>query len=263
VTPDLFRSVARSLRVILLFVQASWDLIATRPKTRQDRAEWLHRFCARAIRKMGIGIRVHGQFPALGALITNHLSYLDIVVLAAIRPCVFVSKREVATMPILGWMTTSSGTVYVDRGRAGTALKAGQGMHAAAHDGLPVVFFPEGTTNPEDNLLKFHSGLLGQALREQMPITAGYIRYRLVARNAPGASVARDIAWGETPMLRHIFRFLGLHGVQADIFFADRPIPFSSLAVNRKLAAVEARSAVANLAPARATLAGCAQEVTS
>ena len=262
-TPDFFRSVARSLRITLLFVQASWDLIATRPKTRQDRAEWLHRFCARALLKMGIAIRVHGQFPVTGALITNHLSYLDIVVLAAIRPCVFVSKREIMTLPILGWMTTSSGTVYVDRGRVGSALKAGQGMHAAAQDGLPVVFFPEGTTNPEDKLLKFHTGLLGQAMREQMPITAGYIRYSLIAKNAPSVSVARDIAWGETPMLRHIFRFLSLRGVQADIYFADQAIAFSPSAANRKIAAAEARQAVADLAPARTPLAGCAQEVAS
>ena len=89
---NLFRSIARSLQVAVLFLEASCDLVAKRPKTRHDRADWLHRFCARAIRKIKVGVHVHGQFPTSGALITNHLSYLDIVVLAAIRPCVFVSK---------------------------------------------------------------------------------------------------------------------------------------------------------------------------
>ncbi|HWZ50321.1 MAG TPA: 1-acyl-sn-glycerol-3-phosphate acyltransferase [Granulicella sp.] len=260
---DLLRSIARTLQVAGLFLHASCDLIASRPKTRHDRAEWLHRFCARAVRKMKVGIHVHGRFPAEGALITNHRSYLDIVVLAAVRPCVFVSKREIAAMPILGWMTTMAGTVFVERGRGTSALQAGQAMHAAASDGLPIVFFPEGTTHSGEQLLKFHSGLLGQALLEQMPVTAGYIRYRLSADNALGVTVQQHIAWGDTPMLRHVFNFLALHGVQADIYFANRPIAFSQSAVDgkvaatdrklatvdRKLAAVEARQAVAELAP--------------
>src|ERR1700731_1798857 len=105
-------------------------------------------------------------------------------------------------------MTTMAGTVYVDRGRGGSAHQAGQDMHAAARDGLPVVFFPEGTTHTGELLLKFHSGLLGHALVEQMPVTAGYIRYRLSEENAPGVNAADHIAWGDTPMLRHIFNFL-------------------------------------------------------
>ncbi len=199
---------------------------------------------------MQITVRVHGAFPTAGALVTNHVSYLDIVVLASIQPCVFVSKHEVADVPILGWMTTNSGTVYVERGHGGSALQAGQAMHAAASDGLPVVFFPEGTTNPADELLKFHSGLLGQALAAQMPITAGYLRYTLTEDNGPGITPANSIAWGDKPMLHHVFHFLSLRGVEADVYLAPHPIAFSPRAAHRKIAAAEARSAVAALAPA-------------
>jgi 1-acyl-sn-glycerol-3-phosphate acyltransferase len=249
VSTNPFRSLARTLKLALLFVEATGDLIVTRPSTRQERADWLHRFCARAIRRMKIAVHVHGEFPSAGALITNHLSYLDIPVLAALHPCVFVSKREVSDLPIVGWMTTLSGTVYVDRGRGGSALRAGAAMHAAAKDSLPVVFFPEGTTGSGDTLLKFHSGLLGQAMLEHMPITAGYLRYRLGADNAPGLTAAKDIAWGDKPMLQHMLQFLALRGVEAEIHFAPRPIAFSPAALaKRKIAAAEARAAVAELA---------------
>jgi 1-acyl-sn-glycerol-3-phosphate acyltransferase len=254
VTTDLLRSLARSLQVAVLFFEAGCELLVTRPRTRHDRAAWLHRFCARALRRMKIPVRVHGPFPTAGALITNHLSYLDIVILASIHPCVFVSKREVATIPIVGWMTTRSGTVYVERGHGGSALQAGQAMHAAANDGLPVVFFPEGTTNPADELLKFHSGLLGQALVERMPVTAGYLRYTLTQDNGPGITAARDIAWGDKPMLHHVFQFLALRGVEADVYLAPRPIAFSPRASHRKIAATEARAAVAALAPTPAPI---------
>jgi 1-acyl-sn-glycerol-3-phosphate acyltransferase len=252
VTRDLrrtLRTLGRCLQIAGLFLEASCELLFTNPRTRHDRAAWLHRFCARSLRRMGISVRVHGPFPNEGALITNHLSYLDIVVLASLHPCVFVSKREVANLPIVGWMTTRSGTVYVERGHGGSALKAGAAMHAAASDGLPVVFFPEGTTNPADHLLKFHSGLLSQALVENMPVTAGYLRYSLTEDNGPGITPANNIAWGSQTMLRHVLQFLSLRGVHADVYLADQPIAFSPRAANRKIAATEARDAVAALAP--------------
>ena len=70
-------------------------------------------------------------------------------------------------VPVLGWMTTMAGTVYVARGHGGSAAKARSGMQAAADAGLPVVFFPEGTTTNGSELLKFHSGLLAQAMEER------------------------------------------------------------------------------------------------
>jgi 1-acyl-sn-glycerol-3-phosphate acyltransferase len=95
---------------------------------------------------MGIEVRVQGRFPEYGAVISNHLSYLDIVVL---RRCILVClcrRRRFRQWPVVGWMTTMSGTVYVERGHGGSAMQAREGMQAAVDAGLPVVFFPEGTT---------------------------------------------------------------------------------------------------------------------
>ena len=231
-----------------MFVAAGTELAVKQPETRQERADWLHRFCARAMRGMGIEINVSGSFPKRGVVISNHLSYLDIVVYAAIHPCVFVSKAEVAGWPVVGWMTTMSGTVYVARGHGGSAMKAREGMQAAVDAGLPVVFFPEGTTSNGSGLLKFHSGLLAQALDGGAPVTAACIRYGFAEDNGPDVSVADDVCyWGERNMLGHIFTFLGLRGVRAEVRFAEEPIEFSSDTLHRKEAAVEARYAVATL----------------
>jgi lyso-ornithine lipid O-acyltransferase len=174
---------------------------------------------------------------------------VDIVVFAALHPCVFVSKAEIAAWPVVGWMTTMSGTVYVARGHGGSAMKARRGMQDTMDAGLPVVFFPEGTTTNGSQLLKFHSGLLAQAMLGGGPVTAAHMRYRLGAENGPGVSVADDVCyWGDRNMLAHIFKFLGLRGVRAEVRFADGPIAFSSDGVHRKKAAAEARAAVAALA---------------
>jgi 1-acyl-sn-glycerol-3-phosphate acyltransferase len=198
---------------------------------------------------MGIEISVEGVFPERGAVISNHLSYLDIVVFATLHPCVFVSKEEIRRWPVVGWMTTMSGTVYVARGHGGSAMRARKGMQAALDAGMPVVFFPEGTTSNGSQLLKFHSGLLSQVIAGGAPVTAAYLSYSFAVDNGYDVSVTDDVNyWGDRNMLAHIFKFLGLRGVRANVRFAQQPIAFSSDGLHRKMAAVEARSAVATLA---------------
>ena len=232
---NFFRAAWRSVRLAGMFVVAGTELLVKRPATREQRADWLHRFCARGIRGMGIEISVEGVFPERGAVISNHLSYLDIVVFAALHPCVFVSKEEIRRWPVVGWMTTMSGTVYVARGHGGSAMKARKGMQAALDAGLPVVFFPEGTTSNGSHLLKFHSGLLSQVIAGGAPVTAAYLQYSFGEDNGPNVSVADDVCyWGDRKMLAHIFKFLGLRGVRAEVRFAEEPIAFSSDGLHRK-----------------------------
>ena len=245
--------VLRSLRGLWklagLMGYGALELLVTRPTTRQQRAEWLHQLCARGVVKMGVGVRVEGRFPEHGALISNHMGYLDIVVMAALHRCVFVSKAEMRAIPLLGWMTTMAGTVYVERGRGGSAARARSGLEASAEAGVPVVFFPEGTTSNGTSVMQFHSGILAQVLEAGEPVTAAYVRYRLTEENGPGVSIEDDLAyWGdEVKLFPHVFRLIGLRGIVVEIKIAEEPIAFSERASQRKLAAEEARAAVLEL----------------
>jgi 1-acyl-sn-glycerol-3-phosphate acyltransferase len=241
--------VGRSIQLAGYFLRFGTELLIRRPSTRQARAEWLHRFAASALHGLGIEIEVTGRFPEQGAVISNHLSYLDIIVFAALHPCVFVSKAEVAQYPLLGWMTTMAGTVYVARGHGGSALKARAGLHAAFDAGLPVVFFPEGTTTNGSGMLKFRSGLLSQARATGASLTPAHVCYHLGEGNGD-ATVADDVSyWGDDVVLvSHIFRLLGLRGIRAEVRFAEEPLTFSAGAEHRKRAAQEAWVAVAELA---------------
>jgi hypothetical protein len=70
--------------------------------------------------------------------------------------------------------------------------------------------------------------------------------------NGAGVSVTDDVCyWGDRDMLLHVFKFLGLRGVRAEVRFAGEPIVFSSDDLHRKKAAVEARSAVEALGDMR------------
>jgi 1-acyl-sn-glycerol-3-phosphate acyltransferase len=239
-----------------LFARGGAQLVLQRPATREQRAEWLHRLCALAMREMGVGLTVEGRFPERGALISNHMGYLDIIALAALHRCVFVSKAELRAVPVLGWMTTMAGTVYVERGRGGSALRARDGLRGAAEAGVPVVFFPEGTTSNGQTVMKFHSGILAQVLEAGEPVTAAYVRYRLTENNGPDVSIEEDLAyWGDVGLFTHIFKLLSLRGIEVRVRIADAPIAFSEAAGRRKLAAAEARAAVMALGGVRDAVA--------
>lgn len=246
---SFFRSLGRSFKLAGYFAVYGAELLVKRPKTREARADWLHRFSARAMRGLGIEMDVKGAFPERGAVISNHLGYLDIVVFAALHPCVFVAKAEIETWPVLGWMTNMSGAVYVSRGHGGSAMRARQGMRATLEAGVPVVFFPEGTTSDGSGMLPFHSGLLAQVMTLKTSVTAAHLTYTLGADNGPDVTVANAVCyWGDMTLVPHIFRLLGLRNLRVEARFAEHPITFSSDVLHRKLAAREARDAVLTLA---------------
>ena len=234
-------------KVLYYFARYGVELLVTRPQTRVERAAWLHRFCSATLKGMGIALSVEGEMPAHSAVISNHLGYLDIVVFAAIHPCVFCSKAELARVPVLGWFVRMAGTVFVERGQGGSALKAKGDMEGAFRDGLPVVFFPEGTTTSGEQMLEFRSGLLAQAMGAGMPVTPAFLRYRFDQPNGT-ATIADDVHyWGDGSMWPHIWRFVSLRGVRAQVRFAPAPIAFGHGVEDRKEAAVEARVAVVTL----------------
>ncbi len=247
----LLRKLGKSVKIVWTFAYSLTGLVLTRPKTRRDRAAWLSRFCRRVLRAADVSWQVYGPVPEQGAVITNHLSYLDILVHAAVRPCAFVSAIETRRMPLIGWISMMAGTVYVVRGQGGSAAQAAGAMAEGFRDGLPIVFFPEGKTGVGDvDLLPLHSGLLANALEVHAPVTAGFLRYRLSpADAAAGRSILHDVAWGEQTLPAHLWNLLGLSPIHAEIAFAAAPVPFSPAAYDdRKVASEQAREAIVDVA---------------
>jgi 1-acyl-sn-glycerol-3-phosphate acyltransferase len=248
---SFFRRLYRLIKVIAVFAYSIVEVAVQRPRSRAARAAWLGRIGNRLCRVLGITYETIGIVPAEGAVITNHLSYVDIVVHASLRPCVFVSKIELRSTPVLGWISMMAGTVYVARGAGGSAAKAAQGMAKGFRDGLPVVFFPEGTTGVGDvPVLPFRSGLLAQAIAAEVPVRYGFIRYRLSPFDlARGKTARNDVHWGSQTLWSHVWNLLGLHNLHATVEFAPEPIAFSQAAIgNRKIAAHEAEAAITALA---------------
>jgi 1-acyl-sn-glycerol-3-phosphate acyltransferase len=158
-------------------------------------------------------------------VVSNHLSYLDILLYGAVRPFVMVAKSEVRGWPLLGWLIARAGTVFVTRG-GGPATYPGvnAAMAEAYRSGLPVLFFPEGTTTDGAGVLPFRRGLFHSVLNEGVSLRVAALRYSLV-KDSGGATVADDVCWwGDALLAPHLFRLLGLRGVRAEIRFGDEVV---------------------------------------
>lgn len=239
--------IKRGLRVVWAFAISLTELVVRRPQTRSSRAEWLTRFCRRVLKAVDVTWSATGPVPDQGAVISNHLTYVDILLHSALRPCVFVSAIEIRHIPLIGWISMMAGTVYVTRGAGGSAAKAAGGMSEGFRDGLPVVFFPEGGTGIGDvPLLPLRTGLLATAIEEGATVTPGFIHYELSPIDVRlGKTSQNDVHWGKQTLFQHVWNFLDMHEVHARIDFAPGPISFSPEALlDRKIAAEQARSAL-------------------
>ena len=223
---QMLRSSWRSLYLIGLLIAAAVDGVVRRPKVGAAGAVWIHNWCRLMVTSLGIECNYAGELPMGGAVVCNHLSYLDILVMSSIAPFVMVAKREVRGWPLVGALTARAGTVYVERGGGpATYPEVNHAMADAYRCGLPVLFFPEGTTTDgaykDGGVMPFRRGLFHSVLNEGVPLRVAALGYSLDDEN-DGATVGRNICWwGDMFLGPHLFRFLGLRGVRVEVRFGD------------------------------------------
>jgi 1-acyl-sn-glycerol-3-phosphate acyltransferase len=116
-------------------------------------------------RLLGVRIVLCGaqtrQRPLL--LVANHVSWLDVSVIAAIAPAVFVAKQEVARWPLVGLLARLQRSIFVNRGRRHETKEVNARIARRLIEGDAVVLFAEGTSSDGNRVLPFHSALLGSA----------------------------------------------------------------------------------------------------
>ena len=135
---------------------------------------WWHRGVAKSL---GIPVRVHGTPRGEATLfVSNHISSFDIPALGSVLPARFLSKIEVKHWPLMGWLATRAGTLYIERGGKEAAAKTNELMAEALSMQHNVVLFAEGTTT-DGNLKRFHSRLMQSAIDSHAFIQPVAIRY--------------------------------------------------------------------------------------
>ena len=173
---------------------------------------------------LSIRREVEGSVPREGAFLvaSNHVSYVDILVLASIYPSLFLAKREIASWPVFGWIARSAGTLFIDREQAKDIVRAGREMSDRLQLGLPLTIFPEGRSSRGASILPFQPSMLEAAARSGVPCWAASISYETPGTDVPPS---RTICWYDSEsLLTHFPRLIGLKSVVARVTFADAPV---------------------------------------
>ncbi len=199
----------------LVEISATIPFIA-RSERLHVRTAWLQRWSRFACRVVGVRVSTRGSMPPYGLLACNHLSYLDVIVLSSIGPCVFVAKRDIATWPLFGWLARAAGTIFVDREHRLASTEVVDLVREAVAGGSLVVLFPEGTSSDGSTVLPFKSALLESAVQLRCPVAAAAIEYAL-----DEGSVADEVCyWRDMTLVPHLLNLFFKRQVRSKCSFS-------------------------------------------
>ncbi|MFJ4186474.1 lysophospholipid acyltransferase family protein [Kitasatospora sp. NPDC089509] len=167
------------------------------------------------------GVRGSHAVGADGALVVaNHVSWLDIPLLAAGRPGRSLAKTEVRKWPVLGHLVAWGGTVFLDRDRLRTLPDTVAAVAEMLRSGYPVIVFPEGSTWCGRESGRFRPALFQAAVEAGAFVQPVTIRYRL----ADGRPTSAPAFIGDEGLLTSLARVVAVRGLVADVTFLP-PIP--------------------------------------
>lgn len=145
------------------------------------------------------------QSSAVNLVVSNHVSWLDVLVIQSISPSVFVAKLEVQRWLMIGHLATACGVIFVDRGSTQSARKMVDGVAAALHHGYTVAGFPEGTSSEGDAVQVFHANLFEAAIKNDCSVLPMALRYTYAHTN----HICREAAFvGELGFLTSLHRVI-------------------------------------------------------
>jgi 1-acyl-sn-glycerol-3-phosphate acyltransferase len=206
---------------------------ANKAKSKRDRLKihWLKVFSS--IMKLSV-IR-EGELPRDAALlISNHISWLDIIVIGQYLPVYFVAKSDISSWPIIGYLSRQGGTIFIRRGNKKSIKETAEKMIWVLKQNSNIVAFPEGTTTSGNEVLSFHASLFQPALLTKSVIQPVVIQYEGEAKHqAPFI--------GDDDFVRHLIKMLCLDKVEVRLSFL--PV-IKSLGKDRHTVSVEAREKI-------------------
>jgi 1-acyl-sn-glycerol-3-phosphate acyltransferase len=178
------------------------------------------RLCARIV---GLRVEVEGVPPRGGfLLVSNHVSYMDVILLATRLDAAFVAKADLRGWPVLGRAFAVADTIFIDRSRRRDVLRVMEQVGRELDRGLGVVIFPEGTSGKGDGILRFKPSLLDYAARRDLPVHFVALSYATPDGYGPPSRLV--CWWGDAPFLPHFLELLRLPSFQARLVFGEAPV---------------------------------------
>jgi lyso-ornithine lipid O-acyltransferase len=180
-------------------------------KSKRDalKMHWLKRFSA----IMNLRITKEGELPTQTALlVSNHISWLDIIVIGQYLPAYFVAKSDILSWPVIGYLSQQGGTIFIRRGNKKHIKATTEKMSWVLKQNRNIIAFPEGTTTQGDEVRGFHASLFQPALLTKSAIQPVALQYQgLAEQQAPFI--------GEDDFIPHLIKMLSLDKIEVRVSF--------------------------------------------
>ena len=146
-----------------------------------QRMYYAQRWSRQLLRILAIRLTADGgpprRHPVPVMIVANHVSWLDIFAINAVRKVRFVAKSEIRRWPVFGWLCAQGSALFIERTRRHHTAHINEQVVAALRQGDTLVVFPEGYTSAGDVVLPFHASLLQPALACDAMLYPVAIRY--------------------------------------------------------------------------------------
>ena len=205
---------------------AVWPLRLVSPRLETRYRGAVVRLWARVVWAiMGMRVTVRGGPPKPPFfLVSNHVSHVDIYLMAGLLGCTFVAKSEVKTWPILGVLARCGDIIFVVRAKRSDTVRVNECIGEALDRGHGVVMFAESTTSRGHEIRPFRTALLEPAVSNDCPVHYATIHYA----TGDGLSPASDwVCWWDgrpASFGMHLLRLLSKPGFRAEVTFGEAPI---------------------------------------
>jgi len=171
--------------------------------------QWLHWFSS----IINLEINQQGNLPERTALlVSNHISWLDIIVIGRYLPAYFVAKSDILSWPVVGYLARQAGTIFIRRGDKQHILSTAERMVWLLKQNSNIIAFPEGTTTKGDEVLGFHASLFQPALLTKSVVQPIAIEY---------LGAAKELApfIGDDEFVPHLLKMLALDKIEVNLIF--------------------------------------------
>lgn len=189
---------------------------ATDPRFKTAMQRWYQKAC----RLVGLQVTMHGtplDGPVL--MVANHISWLDIPLMASLSNPRFLSKAEVRKWPVIGWAGEKLDTLFIVRGERTAAEAASAGIVEGLEQQNRILIFPEGTTTSGANVGFLYPRLFGAAIQTEASIQPVVIHY--TDDNGVGNSSDLIPYVGEQTLVQNLWAMLGSKNLHAQVYFLD------------------------------------------
>jgi 1-acyl-sn-glycerol-3-phosphate acyltransferase len=166
---------------------------------------------------VGLKVVVGGE-PAEGPvlMVANHVSWLDILLLASVANPRFLSKAEIRKWPLIGWAGQQIDTLFIKRGQRSASAAASAGIAEGLAQNNRILIFPEGTTTEGKVVGRLHARLFGAAIETNSCVQPIVIHY--TDDNSDSHTSERIPFVGEQNLFSNVWLLLGCKNPTAYVY---------------------------------------------